>query len=122
MLSSLFIFLISTPFKLPFMKTLFQIFHNGFIILKVQIMYFTNIFPTLFTLFPPPAFHSFPDPKYSSFLFVPLFYVFPLWILLMRENVQYLSFWVWHILLNMMILCSVHFPSNDIILFFFMIE
>jgi hypothetical protein len=40
----------------------------------------------------------------------------------MRKNMQYLSFWVWHILLNMMISISVHFPTNDMISFFFMAE
>jgi hypothetical protein len=37
----------------------------------------------------------------------------------MRENVWCLSFWVWLLLPNMMISGSIHFPINNLTLFFF---
>jgi hypothetical protein len=43
-------------------------------------------------------------------------------ILHIRENMPYLSFYVWLISLNTMNPSSIHFPTNDIISFFFMEE
>jgi hypothetical protein len=40
----------------------------------------------------------------------------------MRENMRYLSFWVCLIFYNIMVSSSTHFPTNDIISFFFMAE
>jgi hypothetical protein len=44
------------------------------------------------------------------------------YILHVRKNTWHLSFWIWLILLNMMISSSIHFPANDILLFFFMTD
>jgi hypothetical protein len=45
-------------------------------------------------------------------------FFFKVLIIHMREKIQYLSFWVWLILLNMMTSSSIHFPANGMISLF----